>query len=49
MTQTELTKQKYLFGITVTIEKNLDIHLSVPTSKKRIFCTGFLNMISIHR
>lgn len=34
MTQTELTKQKYLFGITVTIEKNIDIHPSVPTLKK---------------
>lgn len=49
MTQTDLTKQKYLFGITVTIEKNIDIHPSVPIVKKRIFGTGFLNSISIHR
>lgn len=34
MTQTDLTKQKYLFGITVTIEKNIDIHPSVPILKK---------------
>lgn len=49
MTQTDLTKQKYLFGITVTIEKNIDIHPSVPILKNRIFGTGFLNIISIHR
>lgn len=36
MTQTELTKQKNLFGITVTIEKNIDIHPSVPKLKKNV-------------
>lgn len=50
MTQTDLTKQKYLFGITVTIEKKYR-YSSVRSyiEKKRIFGTGFLNIISIHR